>query len=89
MLHWIRSIGSKVPLLGRDGEPSSAPYIKDDGTLSKTHAYYYHLQNQLLVCCADYVVATFCDENVNISMQRIGRDEELIKAIIDKSTYFF
>ena len=82
----------KCPYCVRDGEPSSAPYIQDDGTLTRTHTYYYQVQTQLLVCSADYadfVVATFCGGNVNISTQRICQDEGFIKDIVDKSTYFF
>ena len=58
----------------------------------KTHAYYYQVQTQLFVCSAnyaDFVVATFSGKNVNISTQRILKDEELIKDIIDKSAHFF
>ena len=36
-----------------------------------------------------FVVATFCDSDVNFSAQRIFQDEILIKEIIDKSTCFF
>ena len=82
----------KCPYCVRDGEPSSAPYIQDDGTLTRTHTYYYQVQTQLLVCSADYAdfaVATFCGGNVNISTQRICQDEGFIKDIVDKSTYFF
>ena len=82
----------KCPYCIRDGEPSSAPYIQDDGNLVKTHAYYYQVQTQLFVCSADYadfVVATFRDGNVNFSIQRIFRDEVLIKEIVNKSSYFF
>jgi len=38
---------------------------------------------------ADFVVATFCDDNVNISTERICQDEGFIKDIVDKSAYFF
>jgi len=75
----------KCPYCVCDGELYSAPYIQGDGALSKTHAYYYQVQTQLLVCSAnyaDFVVITFSSKNVNISMQRISKDEEFIK---DKS----
>ena len=81
----------KCPYCVRDGEPSSAPYIQD-GKLLTTHAYYYQVQTQLFVCSADYadfVVASFRDSDVNFSVQRIFRDETLIKETIDKSTCFF
>lgn len=63
----------KYPYCIRDGEPSSAPYF-DNGTLSRSHLYHYQVQTQLFVCSAiyaDFVVATFCDGNVNISTERI------------------
>ena len=63
----------KCPYCIRDGEPSSAPYIQD-GQLLTTHAYYYQVQTQLFVCSADYadfVVVTFCNSDVNFSIQRI------------------
>jgi len=59
----------------RDGEPSSASYVQDDGTLTRTHTYYYQVQTQLLVCSANYVnfvVATVYDGNVNISTERMS-----------------
>ena len=79
----------KCPYCVRDVEPSSAPYIQDDGNLLKTHMYYYQVQTQLFVCSADFVVATFRDGNASISIQRIFRDEHLIKDIVDKSSHFF
>ena len=39
MLHWNRGTGSQVPYCVRDVEPSSAPYIQDDGNILKTHMY--------------------------------------------------
>ena len=51
--------------------------------------YYYQVQTQLFVCSADIVVATFRDGNASISIQRIFRDEHLIKDIFDKSSHFF
>jgi len=76
----------KCPYCVRDGEPSSAPYVQDDGTLMRTHAYYFQIQTQLFVCSADYVdftVATFCDGNVNISTQRICQDKSFITDIVE------
>ena len=60
-----------MPYCVRDVEPSSAPYIQDDGNILKTHMYYYQVQTQLFVCSADTVVATFRDGNASISIQRI------------------
>ena len=82
----------KCPYCVRDVEPSSAPYIQDDGNLLKTHMCYYQVQTQLFVCSADYadfVIVTFRDSNASISIQRIFRDEHLIKDIVDKSSHFF
>ena len=58
----------KCPYCVRDVEPSSVPYIQDDGNLLKTYMYYYQVQTQLFVCSADYadfVVATFRDGNAS------------------------
>jgi len=63
----------KSPYCVRDGEPSSAPLIQD-GKILTTHTYYYQLQTQLFVFSpdyADFVVATFCNSDVNFSVQRI------------------
>ena len=79
----------KCPYCVCDVEPSSVPYIQDDGNLLKTHMYYYQVQTQLFVCSADFVIATFRDGNASISIQRIFRDEHLIKDIVDKSSHFF
>ena len=76
----------KCPYCVRDG--ASAPYIQDDGNLLKTHMYYYQVQTQLFADYADFVVATFRDGNASISIQRIFRDEHLIKDIVDKSSHF-
>ena len=67
----------KCPYCIRDVEPSSAPYIQDDGNLLKTHMYYYQVQTPLFVCSADFVIATFRDGNASISIQRIFRDEQV------------
>jgi len=70
----------KCPYCIHDGEPSSAPYIQDDGNLVKMHAYYYQVYTQLFVCSADYanfVVATFreSDGDVNFSVKWYSHEE--------------
>jgi len=64
----------KCPYCVCKGEPSLSPYIQDDGDVLKTHMYYYQVQTQLFVCSAEYadfVVATFHDDDINFSIQRM------------------
>ena len=81
----------KCPYCIHDGEPSSAPYIHN-GSLSRSHVYFYQVQTQMYVCSAsyaDFVVATFCDGAVNIFTERILPDEKFITDIVTKSGCFF
>ena len=72
----------KCPYCVCDGELYSAPYIQGDGALSKTHAYYYQVQTQLLVCSAnyaDFVVITFSSKNVTFQCKEYQRMKSLSK----------
>jgi len=80
----------KCPYCIHDGEPSSAPYIHN-GSLSRSHVYFYQVQTQMYVCSAsyaDFVVATFCDGAVNIFTERILPDDKFITDIVTKSGCF-
>ena len=78
--HWILMF---TPLIGSIRE--KAIHFRIANTVDQTlrritrvcchlHTYYYQVQTQIFVCSADYadfVVATYCNSEVNFSIQRI------------------
>ena len=81
----------KCPFLTKDSEPDVANFF-ENGTLKRSHQYYYQVQTQLYVCGADFgdfVVCTFPNDSPTIAMERLFLDEEFIHACIENATQFF
>ncbi|CAN7979290.1 unnamed protein product, partial [Ixodes persulcatus] len=78
-----------VPLKSAAKDPESCVTLTDDElTLKDTHAYYYQVQLQMLVCNVDY--ADFLLWNAKgIDVQRIVRNNGFLCAVVDHAAKFF
>ncbi|CAN7950895.1 unnamed protein product [Ixodes pacificus] len=78
-----------VPLKSAAKDPESCVTLTDDElTLKDTHAYYYQVQLQMLVCNVDY--ADFLLWNAKGSdVQRIVRNNGFLCAVVDHAAKFF
>lgn len=81
----------KCPFSTRDIDPEEAECL-ENGSLCKSHQYYYQIQTQLFVTgadFADFVVCTFPNCIPTLHVERIQIDDEFMVDCVEKATQFF
>lgn len=81
----------KCPYCTNDLDAELATFI-EEGTLPKTHQYYYQVQIQMMAChveFADFVVCTFPNKKPSLFVTRIDIDPDFISNCIDESGTFY